>query len=201
MGSNCTFPAKEDFPELLLQHLTFFHKLETGITREWISGPSLCFEINWKMNAPKGPVEKCRRRKLCGTDLPPFGGYKTSKSVSDKLQPQTDSEAACEAAAKPPEESCQSEQRSCLSKRKIVGLLENGQKLSDNTAHDDHAAQSDQLLAMFVTSEAMESQWQHSVPRSLRMETNFQTNSELFNSNTLHGNGFKDVQRRTFLLF
>ncbi|GFN79609.1 hypothetical protein PoB_000611500 [Plakobranchus ocellatus] len=27
------------------------------------------------------------------------------------------------------------------------------------------------------------SQWQHSVPRALRTETNFQTNSELFNSN------------------
>ncbi|GFN85702.1 hypothetical protein PoB_001220800 [Plakobranchus ocellatus] len=33
--------------------------------------------------ASKGPVEKCRRRKLCGADPPPFGGYKASKSVSD----------------------------------------------------------------------------------------------------------------------
>ncbi|GFN76066.1 hypothetical protein PoB_000257200 [Plakobranchus ocellatus] len=44
------------------------------------------------------------------------------------------------------------------------------------------------------------SQWQHSVPRALRTETNFQTNGELFNSNyTLHSNGFKCVQRHTFL--
>ncbi|GFN85703.1 hypothetical protein PoB_001220900 [Plakobranchus ocellatus] len=72
--------------------------------------------------------------------------------------------------------------------------------LSDNTAHDHHAVQSHQLLAVFVTSEVMESQWQDTVSRSLRMETNFQTNSELFNSNTLHGNDFKNVQRQTYLV-
>ncbi|GFO11203.1 hypothetical protein PoB_003770800 [Plakobranchus ocellatus] len=73
-------------------------------------------------------------------------------------------------------------------------------RLSDDTSHDDHAAQSDQRLVMFLTSEVMESQRQHSVPRSLKIKTNFQTNSELFNSNTLHGNDFKYVQRQTFLV-
>ncbi|GFN73613.1 hypothetical protein PoB_000011900 [Plakobranchus ocellatus] len=59
MSSNCTFPAKEDCPVLLLQHLTFFTHWKTRITREWMSGPFLGFKINWKMDAPKGPVEKC----------------------------------------------------------------------------------------------------------------------------------------------
>ncbi|GFO08122.1 hypothetical protein PoB_003462700 [Plakobranchus ocellatus] len=64
--------------------------------------------------------------------------------------------------------------------------------VSGPTAHDQYAPQSDQLLAMFVvTREAMECQWQHSLSKSLRMETNFQTNSELFSSNALHGNDFK----------
>ncbi|GFO48702.1 hypothetical protein PoB_007520700 [Plakobranchus ocellatus] len=34
-------------------------------------------------SASKGPVEKCRKRKLCDTDPSPFGSYKASKSVSD----------------------------------------------------------------------------------------------------------------------
>ncbi|GFN91952.1 hypothetical protein PoB_001845800 [Plakobranchus ocellatus] len=77
--------------------------------------------------ASKGPVERCRKRKLCGTDPSPFGGYKASKSVSDDSRrvatTYTDSEAACEAAARPSEESCQSEKRACLSKRTIAELL------------------------------------------------------------------------------
>ncbi|GFO46243.1 hypothetical protein PoB_007274800 [Plakobranchus ocellatus] len=68
-----------------------------------------------KQLAPKGPVEKCRKRKLCGTDPPPFGGYKASKSVSDDSRrvatTYTDSETACEAAARPSEGSCQSKKK------------------------------------------------------------------------------------------
>ncbi|GFO02803.1 hypothetical protein PoB_002930800 [Plakobranchus ocellatus] len=83
MSSNCTFPAKGDSPVLFLQHQTFFTRWKAGITRDWISGPFLCVEMNWKTDASKGPVEKCRRRKHCGTDQPAFGGYKPSNSVSD----------------------------------------------------------------------------------------------------------------------
>ncbi|GFN86221.1 hypothetical protein PoB_001272700 [Plakobranchus ocellatus] len=41
--------------------------------------------------------------------------------------------------------------------------------LTDDTAHDHHAVNT------FTRRAAMGSQWQHPVPRALRMETNFQT--------------------------
>ncbi|GFN90446.1 hypothetical protein PoB_001695200 [Plakobranchus ocellatus] len=40
-------------------------------------------EPDEETGASKGPVEKCRRRKLCGTDLPPSGGYPKLQKMSD----------------------------------------------------------------------------------------------------------------------
>ncbi|GFN74567.1 hypothetical protein PoB_000107300 [Plakobranchus ocellatus] len=40
-SSNCTFPAKEDSPELLLQHQTFFTHWKAGITCKWMHRKAL----------------------------------------------------------------------------------------------------------------------------------------------------------------
>ncbi|GFO15777.1 hypothetical protein PoB_004228200 [Plakobranchus ocellatus] len=114
-SSNCTFPAKEDSPVLLLQRFGFLSISSQQQDDLRLSGlPSgqgagvgartrdrrvpADLREDSLATASKGPVEKCRRWKLCGTDPPPFGGYKASKSVSDDSRRVkttcTDSEAA-----------------------------------------------------------------------------------------------------------
>ncbi|GFN84712.1 hypothetical protein PoB_001121800 [Plakobranchus ocellatus] len=131
MSSNCIFPAKEDSPVLLLQHLTFSTQWKAGIThdpRMDIRGlEPVRLELPLGRIGIQGPVEKCSRKKRCGTDPPPFGCYKASKSVSidsrSVATAYTDSEAACEAAAMPSEESC-------LWEKKILPIKEKNRYLA-----------------------------------------------------------------------
>ncbi|GFO49547.1 hypothetical protein PoB_007605200 [Plakobranchus ocellatus] len=89
----------------------------------------------WQVNktrkcASEGPVEISAgdnfvvliRHLLAVTKL-----QKVCQMTADVATICADCEPSCEAAAKPSEESCQSEKRSCTSKRKIVGLLESSQ--------------------------------------------------------------------------
>ncbi|GFN91583.1 hypothetical protein PoB_001808900 [Plakobranchus ocellatus] len=60
---------------------------------------------------------------------------------------------------------------------------------AQDTAHDHHALEPSSPCKVYhcgqlqMDVQAVGSQWQHSVPRALRTETNLQTNGELFNSN------------------
>ncbi|GFN83033.1 hypothetical protein PoB_000953900 [Plakobranchus ocellatus] len=87
-GSNCTIPPKGDSPELLFQHQTLHPKV---LLR----------------NTARDNFVALLRQLLAVTNL---------RKVCQTTY--SDSEAACETATKPSEESCQSEKRSCLSKRK-----------------------------------------------------------------------------------
>ncbi|GFO28616.1 endonuclease-reverse transcriptase [Plakobranchus ocellatus] len=114
--------------------------------------------LQWMDKASKHP--KALLRNAAGENFVVlirllFGVTKLQKvkcqMIANELQAH--SEAACEAVAKPSEESYQSEKRSCLSKTKIVGLLENSQKrfcvsmVLSNQAPSSHCPCASDVLA------------------------------------------------------